>query len=445
MLKLSNTISNKIRDKTHIIISHFIDVGKFAEENFIDIFKKVGKIIIPKPEAGRFLILGASEEEDLSKTYVREINKIFSPRIIVAKRFLTCMFSKESFKVKSITFKNEEVNVIESDILVNLFSNGIVEFSIHLFLEADTKLVYEVLSSPSKLLFETDLKIDADKEIEKYIQKIAIFERNAGREPKNTIWNIFMAFSCLILEKYLHKIPNSFSDIASMLRSPAMDDYFVFIYPNKYKSLIKLKAEKGLPYFVVGDTMHIFSDNITSETFKSFLRLILTFNMVTYIVSSIKFIIGTLLKPLKYYKDMDDFVKLTDLVSRFGSDINSMAFIKLVPENEYLLEFVKYITEKMYVKNLLEDMNFSMKLLERKLDIISTKANEEALRIFNTLLSGSLAIDLASIIKDYYGYGLLEFSLMVVSWWIILFLFFWLLQQRLERRFFAKTLRSTIG
>ncbi|MEX2690622.1 MAG: hypothetical protein Q6351_009915 [Candidatus Njordarchaeum guaymaensis] len=439
---------SKELERIHIVVSHFIDVGVFSSDKFIEIFQDLGIVIAPKTEAGRFYPLKKQINDnirDFINSYLSLIGQIFSPRLAVAKRFLCAVLKEEKFRVRSVTIENKKFNVTDSTMFIKLFSNGVIEFSMHLYLEIDSDSLSQCTNSPSILLTKTDLELDVLKYLNKYIEKILLFERNAGREPKKSIWNIFMSLTYLVEEQYLQRIPSNFKELANLLRTPAMDDYFIFILPQRHRPLLKVDKEEKEPYYVTGDTLYLFPDEVNKEVFLKFLRYIITFRMVNYIVSSVKFIIGTLLKPLKYYKDMDDFVRLTDIVSRFSSDINSMAFIKLIPENEDLLEFIRYTMRKMYVKTLLEDMNFSMKLLERKLDIISSKANEEALRIFNTLLSGSLAMDIASILRDYIGFGLAEFAVTVASWWIFLFISFWMLQQTLEKRFFRKTLRSTIS
>ena len=419
-----------------ISISLLANVGSVKLTDFQLIFSDEACLIIPHLRKG--IEIKGENCGSVINTYVKKIKDIFSPRVFLASRFCSAIIEKKDLGIYNIELDGRKIDIKDQYIDVSLFSNGVLKISLKLYGSFSEEMIKELCEKSYTLLFNTKVEMNKESFLHDYFAKYSAFEGG-----KRDLWSLLMSILLYFMEKYLRKELTSSRELRRYLRSDAIDVYFQFVIPEKV-----VNGSQEIPlygkYLIKGDTMFTIDKNPSfnnPELYKYFI----IFETVTYILSSLKFIVETLLRPLEYYETLDDFVKLIDLITRFSSDVRSITYIKLVSENEEVIEAIKYGYKKMYIENLIQDVNFSLNLLERKLNIISSRADQEAFRIFNALLSVSIAISIGQIMTDLFKADIWFFTEVSIAMWLILFIGFWSLQSYLNNKFYKKILQTLLG
>jgi len=433
---------------TCLSVSFFADVGPIEYDYFESIFHNNACLILPHPRE-KVITKGESCNNQIIRLYTKKLKSIFSPRVFLSSRFCDAIINKDKLNLKYIKFGGKKIDVEDCYINITLFSNGVFKISLKIYSSLDKELVWELSKKSYRLLFDTELDVNENSFIHDYLDTAVSFDS----KNKRNLWTLFTAILIYFIETYRNikkakgskriKISTN-EELRANLRSEAIDVYLHFIFPRDFISEFDQEEFHDGKYLIKGDTMFTIDDEPNFENPEIY-KYFMIFETTTYILSSLKFLIGTLLKPLEHYETLDDFVKVIDLITRFSSDVRSISYIKLVSENEEVIEAIKYSYKRMYIHNLIEDVNFSLNLLERKLNIISSKANQEAFRIFNALLSISIAINIAQIITDFANMDIWFFTWAAIGMWILLFIGFWTLQSYLERKFYRKTLQTLLG
>jgi len=411
-----------------IIVSGYMNVGIYD-------ITKVEKVpygihIKPSPEVARFEIEGETGSEFV-RDYLNAFNRIISPGVALLSEFYR-IISDEVISIKSIKFGSREIPVSETNVLLNLYANGVLEITFILKIQEKDKEIKELLENyqPETLLFDVLLNIEkiTDEEIKKRFLSMP--------KEKQNIWYLFQTIAFIIMTEYLGKKAEETTKIKELLKTPIIYCYFFFIFP---KEVIPWGPVPEGEIQVKWETFYTETPQTVNELFD----YIFSFDLLTYTKASLNFILDMLQNPLKYFGRVEELTMVMEQISKFRNNINSLGIIRSVFQNTRLINLIEKGIIALRINILMQDIKFNLDILERKLSIITSESNEKSLLIFNALLGGSISTGLAGVISEYMNYSLAQYLEITFLLWVIFSSLALGVQSIFHETFYKKMLQSS--